>query len=66
MLTLLEKRPSSHSQSRRRKTTAPRRLTLKPLSSEEVVQVNLVSFREGYNHCRWPREVIEKFLVVQV
>ena len=65
MLTLLERRPSTHSKSRRRKTTAPRRLTLKPLSSEEICQVNLVTFREGRNHCRWPREVIEKFLAVQ-
>jgi hypothetical protein len=28
--------------------------------------VNLATLREGVNHRRWPREVIEQFLAVQV
>jgi hypothetical protein len=66
MLTLVQRRPRLHSSSKRQKKTMTRQFPLKPLSSEEVCQVNLASFREGYNHCRWPRDVVEKFLAVQV
>ena len=54
-----------HCSHERQKGITPRRFPLKPLSLEEVCQVNLATFREGVNHCRWPREVIEKFLAVQ-
>ena len=64
MLTLVEKQSRHNSQSKRKKT-APHRLTLKPLSADELCQVNLATFREGFNHCRWPREVVERFLAVQ-
>ena len=43
-----------------------RLLKFRPLSTDELTQVNLATFREGVNHCRWPREVIEKFLAAQV
>ncbi len=33
---------------------------------EDLRKVNLATIREGVNHCRWPREVIEKFLAVEV
>jgi hypothetical protein len=65
MLTLVEKQSRHNSQSKRMKKSAPRRLTLRPLSSDELCQVNLATFREGFNHCRWPREVVERFLAVQ-
>lgn len=65
MLTLIEKQSRHNSQSKRMKQTAPHRLTLRPLSSDELCQVNLATFREGFNHCRWPREVVERFLAVQ-
>ena len=65
MLTLAEKQSRHNSQSKRMKKAAPHRLTLRPLSSDELCQVNLATFREGFNHCRWPREVVERFLAVQ-
>ena len=66
MLALATKQSRYSSQSKLEKKTTARRFPLKPLSTEEVCQVNLATFREGVNHCRWPREVIEKFLAVQV
>ncbi len=66
MLTLVEKQTRNNSQSRRMKKPAPHRLKLRPLSTDELCQVNLATFREGFNHCRWPREVVERFLAVQV
>lgn len=67
MLTLVEKYCDSSSHSKRQKKTETRRFQRRRLlSAEELCQVNLATFREGVNHCRWPREVIEKFLAVQV
>ncbi len=66
MLTQVEKYSGYSSYSKRQKKTKPRRFKLRPLSTEELCQVNLATFREGFNHCRWPREVIEQFLAVQV
>ncbi len=37
----------------------------RPLTNEEIVRVQLATIREGVNHCRWPRDVIEQFLAVQ-
>ncbi len=65
MLTLVEKQTRHNSQSKRVKKAAPHRLTLRPLSADELCQVSLATFREGFNHCRWPREVVERFLAVQ-
>ncbi len=65
MLTLVEKQSRHNSQPKRMKKTAPHRFTLRPLSTDELCQVNLATFREGFNHCRWPREVVERFLAVQ-
>lgn len=50
--------------SKRQEKTRP--LELRPLSTEELCRVNLATLREGVNHRRWPREVIEQFLAVQV
>ncbi len=38
----------------------------RPVTAAEFCQVNVVTIREGVNHCRWPREVIEQFLVAEV
>ena len=35
------------------------------LTDEELYKVNLATIREGVNHCRWPREVIERFLFAE-
>ena len=35
------------------------------LTTEELYRVNLATIREGVNHCRWPREVIERFLFAE-
>lgn len=40
-------------------------LEQRPLTTEELSQVHFVTIREGVNHCRWPREVIEQFLAVE-
>lgn len=66
VLSLIEKQASYSSQARRKKKTKLQQVKLRPLSTEELCQVNLVTFRESFNHCRWPREVIEKLLTVQV
>ena len=39
---------------------------LQPLTTEEFLQVSLSTVREGTSHCRWPRDVFEKFLVAEV
>ena len=36
------------------------------LTADDLHKVNLATIREGVNHCRWPREVIERFLEVEV
>ena len=36
------------------------------LTADDLRRVNLATIREGVNHCRWPREVIERFLAVEV
>jgi hypothetical protein len=54
---------SSHSN--RQKKTTPR-FELRPLSTEELCKIDLVTFREGVNHRRWPKEIIEQFLAVKV
>lgn len=64
MLTLVEKHSKSFRYSERQEVT--RRLELPPLTTEELCQVNLATIREGINHCCWPKEVIERFLVVEV
>ena len=65
MLTLV---PNNSRSSRRPKPQekTERRPGFRPVTSEEMCEVNLVTLREGVNHCRWPREVIEYFLAVQV
>lgn len=64
---LTSEKHSSHSScSKRERKTKVGRSKLKTLSIEELTQVNLATFREGVNHCRWPREVIEQFLAVRV
>ncbi len=61
-----EKTSSHRSQSKDQRKPILLRSKLRPLSIEELIQVDLATFREGRNHCRWPREVVEKFLAVQV
>jgi hypothetical protein len=65
MLSLIETQPRPHSLSKPKKITTPRRLKPKQLTADELCQLQIVTFRESYNHCRWPREVIERFLAVQ-
>jgi len=55
-----------YSNSKQQKKTNRPRFELRPLSMEEQWKVDLATFREGVNHRRWPREVIEQFLAVQV
>ena len=38
----------------------------RPLTTEEFLQVSLSTVREGNCHCRWPRDVFEKFLAAEV
>lgn len=66
MLTLVEKNSNYSSNSKRQQKTKPQRFELRPVSNEELCRVNLATLREGVNHRRWPREVIEQFLAVQV
>jgi hypothetical protein len=66
MLNLAAKQSRHIPHSKHEKKTSNHQFPFKPLSTEDLCQVNLATFREGVNHCRWPREVIEKFLAVQV
>ena len=66
MLKLVEKTSRHSSHPKRQKKRNPGLFAFRPLSTEELCQLNLATFREGVNHCRWPREVIEQFLAVQV
>lgn len=50
--------------SKRQEKTRP--LELRPLSNEELCKLQLATFREGVNHRRWPKEIIEQFLAAQV
>lgn len=43
-----------------------RRLFPTKLTTEDYVQVMLATIREGANHSRWPREVVEHFLAAEV
>ncbi len=36
------------------------------ITTEDFLQVQLATIREGHNHRRWPREVFEKFLAAEV
>lgn len=36
------------------------------LTTQEYVQVMMATIREGRQHARWPREVIEHFLAAEV
>jgi hypothetical protein len=66
VLTPIEKYSNDSSFSKRQKRAKHPRFELRPLSAEELCKIDLITFREGVNHRRWPREVIEHFLAVQV
>ena len=66
MLTLVKNNLNHSSRSRQPENSKPRQFEFRPVTTQEMVDVNLVTLREGVNHCRWPREVIEYFLAVQV
>jgi hypothetical protein len=65
VITLVKKHINYSSQQRERilqkQSVKPR-----PVTAEEFCQVNFVTIREGVNHCRWPKEVIQQFLVAEV
>jgi hypothetical protein len=64
MSMLLETHSDRSSYAERQETI--RRGELRPLTSEEACQVHLATVREGVNHVRWPREVIERFLELEM
>jgi hypothetical protein len=66
VLTLVPNNFNHSSLRKLQKKIEPRRFGFRPVTSEEMCAVNLVTLREGVNHCRWPREVIERFLAVEV
>lgn len=38
----------------------------RPLTTDDFVQVELATVREGKAHRHWPREVVEKFLAAEI
>jgi hypothetical protein len=66
MLRPIQKQSSNSLAIRRQPKANFRGVKLRQLSAEEICQVNLVTFRESFNHRRWPRDVVEKFLTVEV
>jgi hypothetical protein len=68
MRILVNERTNCSSRVRRQKKM-PRTLKLNDLrrvTAAELCAVNLATIREGVNHCRWPKEVIERFLAVEL
>jgi hypothetical protein len=68
-MRVLVKERTNYSSCRQRQKTMPRRQKLhkfRYVTAEELYEVNLATIREGVNHCRWPKEVIERFLAVEV
>lgn len=61
---MLASEKSSSLSSFPKRRTRLRRSKPRTLSPAERAQVSLATFREGYNHRLWPREVIEQFLAV--
>ena len=66
MPTLIKKHGNYFSQLQQQETILRKILDLRSLTNEELCRVNLATVREGINHCRWPTEVIEQFLAVEV
>lgn len=66
MLTLVSNNSRQSRRPKLQEKTEPQQFVFRPVTSEEMCEVNLVTLREGVNHCRWPREVIEYFLAAQV
>ena len=67
MRILVDERNNHFSRPGRQETMprTQRLLDLRPVTTAEFSLVNLATIREGFNHCRWPREVIERFLAVE-
>ena len=66
MLSPTQKQSRNSSATRGKTKTHIRAVALRPLSIEELTQVSLATFRESFNHRRWPRDVVEKLLTVEV
>jgi hypothetical protein len=66
VLTLVKKHSNHSTCSRQQEKAQRRQFEFRPVTTQEMCEVNLATLREGVNHCRWPREVIEQFLAVQV
>lgn len=66
MLTLLTQNTNRNSyRAQQKNTRGPQNLLKHSLTVEELYRVNLATIREGVNHRRWPREVIERFLLAE-
>lgn len=61
---LVEKHSNCSSYPERQEAIQSREL--KPVTCEEACQVHLATIREGVNHIRWPREVIERFMQLEM
>ncbi|HKZ79208.1 MAG TPA: hypothetical protein VJ124_12975 [Pyrinomonadaceae bacterium] len=61
MLTLIKKTRTQEEMPRRMPT-----LDLRTLTEEELFKVNLATIRESDSHCRWPKDVLERFLSAEV
>jgi hypothetical protein len=69
MLRLLQNRTDYSPFLQLRETTqkfTERDYLRRPLTTDQLCSVHLATIREGVNHCRWPKEVIERFLAVVV
>jgi len=67
MLTLVKKHFNNTAKlSKAEDSPKQKFFTPRPVTAAEFCQVNFVTIREGVNHCRWPREVIEQFLLAEV
>lgn len=68
MPTLIKKHGNyfSHLQQQETNLRTQKNIDLRSLTNEELCRVTLATVREGTNHCRWPTEVIEQFLAVEV
>ena len=56
--------PNSREKSPLTTATHPDRLRL--LTTQDITRVMLVTLREGFEHRRWPMEVVKRFLAAEV
>ena len=62
----LQKKSNHVSELKHNKESKSRGLNQWQLSAQELCDVHLATLRESFNHRLWPKDVVEKFLAVEI